>query len=111
MIKKKDYLLIAVVILVALVVLVITRMTAGSGTKVVISQNGEVYGTYDLNEDQVIVIDTSAGINKVQIENRIVCMIEADCPDQICVNTHPLSVKEPGIIVCLPHKLTVEIKE
>ncbi|MDD2971642.1 MAG: NusG domain II-containing protein [Lachnospiraceae bacterium] len=111
MTRRKDYLLIAVVILMALVVFVITRMTAGGGTKVVISQNGEVCGAYDLNEDQVIDIETSAGTNRVQIENQIVRMIAADCPDQICVNTHPLSVKEPGIIVCLPHKLTVEIKE
>lgn len=103
--------LIGIVLFVAFVSLLMMHFTAKGGSKVVISLDGEVYGTYDLNKDDVIYIETDDGTNTVKIDKGVVSMIEASCPDQICVNTYPISIDEPGIIVCLPHKISVEIKE
>ena len=36
-------------------------------------------------------------------------MTDADCPDRICVNHRPVS-QEGETIVCLPHKVVVEVK-
>ena len=38
-----------------------------------------------------------------------VSVTEADCPDKVCVNTGEIS-KSGDTIVCLPHKLVVEIE-
>ena len=36
-------------------------------------------------------------------------MIEADCPDQLCVHQKAIS-KDRETIVCLPNKVVVEVK-
>ena len=83
-----------------------------SGTQVLITLNGEEYGSYDLNEDQTIRIDLEDGeYNIIEIKDGTVDMIESTCPNQICVNTMPITKDQIGVIVCLPHDLTVEIKE
>ncbi len=82
----------------------------GSGTMVVITINGEQYGTYPLSENTVLDIKTTLGHNIVEVKDGQVRVTEADCPNQICVKTHPMSKELPYPIVCLPHKLTVEIR-
>lgn len=108
--KKKDVILIGVVLLIAVISLVVMKLVTTGGTKVVITQHGEVYGTYDLNKDKVIYIESEEGTNTVKIQDGSVQMIEASCPDQICVHSAPLRLDQPGVIVCLPHELIVEIK-
>lgn len=81
-----------------------------SGTKVVITVNGEQYGTYPLDENTVLDIKTNSGHNIVEVKDGQVRVTEADCPNQICVKTHPMSKDVPYPIVCLPHKLTVELR-
>lgn len=50
------------------------------------------------------------GYNIVRVNEDSVEMFEADCPDQICV--HDVPIKEVGdLIVCLPHRILIEIKE
>lgn len=54
------------------------------------------------------IIDTGHGINKVVIENEAITISEADCPDEICIQTG--FIGNPGqSITCLPHKLHIEI--
>jgi len=55
-----------------------------------------------------LVVDTGHGINKVVIENEMITITEADCPDGICTQTG--FIGKPGqSITCLPHKLHIEI--
>lgn len=61
-----------------------------------------------VSETQEFSIPTQDGYNIVRVEGEKVRIIEADCRDGICARATPIS--EPGeIIVCLPHKLVVEI--
>lgn len=47
--------------------------------------------------------------NIFEIRGEVVDMIEAECPDQLCVLHNPIS--KPGeTIVCLPNKVVLEIK-
>ena len=72
--------------------------------QVVIKVDGEVYGRYALDEDQVIEVQDGDFYNRVRIKDGKAYMEEADCPDGYC--------EEQGKInVCLPHKLVVEIEE
>ncbi|QIB26599.1 NusG domain II-containing protein [Caloranaerobacter azorensis] len=65
--------------------------------------------TFDKNMiGKTIDIRTQYGYNKIEIGDGKVRVIDADCPDKLDVKQGWIS--KPGeIIVCLPHKLTIEI--
>lgn len=82
--KKNDWLLAAGITGLALMILAFQILTGKTDhAQVVVSIDGNPYGTYDLNTDQTVNINES---NQIRIQDRTVRMIEADCPDQICVN-------------------------
>ena len=55
-------------------------------------------------------VETVYGRNVVRVEQGQIAVVEADCPDKICV--HQGFVGESGIpIVCLPHKLVIELED
>ena len=84
--KKRDFILIGVLLIIALAGLAVTRLLQHqSGASVTITVGGEVYGTYPLNQSREIEISDDKGYNKVVIENGSVHMEDADCPDQYCV--------------------------
>ena len=106
--KKNDWLLAAGITGLALMILSFQILTGKTDhAQVVVSIDGNPYGTYDLNTDQTVNINES---NQIRIQDRTVRMIEADCPDQICVQTGSIS-KEHEMIVCMPHKVIVEIRK
>ena len=68
---------------------------------------GTEYGSYALDKEQTIDLGTG---NHLEIRGGEIRMTEADCPDQICVQTGSIS-KEHEMIVCMPHKVIVEIRK
>ena len=82
---------------------------APRGGLVVIVHDGEGgKRTASLDTDNTLEFQTSLGRNVVTIANGTVRMTEADCPHGNCTQQQPIS--QPGQqIICLPHKLWVEI--
>lgn len=82
------------------------------GTQVVVILDGEQYASYDLHTDQTVVISPGDGSwhNTLKIENGKAAVVESDCDNQICVHTPPLCEDYVGTIVCLPHKLVLELQ-
>ena len=78
--------------------------------QVVIKVDGEVYGRYSLDEDQVVEIEEGDFYNRARIEDGKAYMEEADCPDGYCEEQGKIN-NRTQTIVCLPHKLVVEIEE
>ena len=78
--------------------------------RVVIEVDGEVYCEYDMDEVKgIIPISTpNGGENRVWVQDDLVFMDSANCPDQTCVKQ---GVIRDGTvpIVCLPHKVIVKI--
>ena len=109
MIKRNDIKLFAVIIVVAIIAIVAINLLKSEGSKVVVTIDGKVYKTLDLNTNQTFTIKQADGdYNFVKIENGSVSMTDANCPDKICV--HHSSIHYNGeTIVCLPHKVVVEI--
>ncbi len=108
--KKKDIILIGTILLIALIsYLVIHFRSNNTGNIVIVSVSGEIYGKYPLNENRIIDVNENKGYNRIVINDGKVYMEEADCPDKYCVSQGKIS-KTGEIIVCLPHKLSVEIK-
>lgn len=109
MIKKKDMILIAALLILALAGLLIVQiLQRQSGALVTVTIGGEVYGTYSLSESQTFEVDNESGYNRIVIKDGFVRMEEADCPDQYCVKHAEIHYNHETII-CLPHELVVEI--
>ena len=107
--KKKDLLIAAVVLLLAGALALVFHFTGGEpGGKVQVKVDGKVIGTYALVEEQTVPLDTKYGHNQLTIQKGQATMTESDCPDHYCEDQGPVS-KTGETIVCLPHKLVVEV--
>lgn len=92
------------------VFLLSSKSTAvGETATAVVTVNGKEYGRYPLDKDQSVRIDTDGGYNLLEIKDCKAIMAEADCPDGYCVSHGGIS-RKGEVIVCLPHKLSVEIE-
>ena len=107
--NKKDICLILVFLLIAGVIYLFTR-NGEAGNQVRITLDGKEYGTYSLAENQEVLVQTEYGCNIVQIQDGMVFMKDADCPDKYCIHQGKTNRSNKSI-VCLPHKLMVEVVE
>ena len=105
---KRDLILILVFCLLALIALLAIRSGRKEGTVVQIRIEGKVYGNYPLAKEQTVMISGEDFVSTLIIRDGKADMTEADCPDQICVNHRPVRFRGETI-VCLPHKLVVEV--
>ena len=109
--KKGDILLVCAVLILAAAGLIYMNLGGKkSGGTLTVTVAGEIYDTYDLAENQEISLDMDGGHNQFQIKDGVVSMMESDCPDQYCVKHAPID-KVNETIVCLPHKVVLEITE
>ncbi|MDO3411427.1 NusG domain II-containing protein [Saccharibacillus sp. CPCC 101409] len=114
--KKGDLILIGIVVIVALAFIVPRWFSDNSSEKnhnenriVYIEVDGKPYKELPLTEEeQLFTITTDKGFNQIKIHNNGVEMIDADCPDKLCLGFG--FVTRPGQqIVCLPHRVSVFI--
>lgn len=76
---------------------------------VLVLQDGKQVGAYPLKEDMLTIVtwgDTE--YNLLKISDGTVFVLEADCPDKLCVKQKAISQNGESII-CLPHKLVIRI--
>ena len=76
-----------------------------------ITRDGVLLEEIDLaqvEEPYSLTLEDGSGTNTVLVEPGRIRVSEADCPDQVCVNQGYISDGTVPI-VCLPHKLMVEI--
>ena len=76
-----------------------------------ISRDGVLLEEIDLSrvdEPYSLTLEDESGRNVLSVERGRVCVSEADCPDQVCVKQGWVS-SGAAPIVCLPHKLVVEL--
>ncbi len=108
--KKTDFILIAVVLLVAAGLYASGFLRPSEeGAKAVVLIDGKQYASYPLDEDGTYDIVINGHKNTLKIQDGYADMIAADCPDQICVNQRKIHFQNETI-VCLPNKLVVEIQ-
>ena len=78
-------------------------------TAVIQDADGNAF-TMPLSRDDVLTVASSAGTNVIEVQAGKVRVSEADCPNQDCVEQGWIS-KAGQQIVCLPHKLVVNITD
>jgi hypothetical protein len=115
MFKKWDIIIIIFLICLSLIPELIFGVVLGKNynrTYAEISVNGNIVKKILLSEhrgDEKIDIKTASGYNTLEIKDQSIKVIDADCRDKICEKSDFIS-ERGQIIVCLPHKLMVEIK-
>lgn len=106
-------------------VLILLGAAAAASAAAIVLRGGAVHGSAvarilqdgvlveEIPLDQVetgytFVVESGGGSNTIQVEKGRIRVCEADCPDQVCVKQGYISdAARP--IVCLPHKLVIEI--
>lgn len=93
-----------------LALLAVSFLLSGeTGAQIQVTIDGEIYGSYSLSENQEIpVIIDGETTNLIVIKDGKADMIEADCPDKLCVHQRSVS-KNNESIVCLPNRVVVQV--
>ena len=96
--RKKDFILIFVVSLI---------IAGAFGVNYFVNTKN-VDKTYDINDKEEIKIKSKEGYNIVKIHDKGVEIIEASCPDKVCIHQGFIT-KSSESIVCLPNKVHIKI--
>lgn len=111
--KRNDFFLIFIFLVIACSFLILQYLCARDGAKVVVMQDGEVLCEFMLTDvykgEGAFRIESKAGYNLLEINAGHASVIEADCPDGLCVKQKAIS-KHGESIICLPHKLVITIE-
>ena len=87
-------------------------LAGGEAVTASVYLDGELYGTYDLTAAVIpyeVRIESPYGYNIVRVSHGAVAVAEADCAGQDCV--HQGAIHDDLIpIVCLPHRLVIQIE-
>ena len=105
-----DIFLVVALLLFSLVIFVIFKVNLKDGNCIKVTIDNEVKYCYNFNEDIEVVINDGKNTNTLVIKDGKASISTANCPDKICVAHRAIS-KTGETIVCLPHKLVVEITE
>ena len=117
--KKRDVVIIAVFLAVAILGLAAVKIFAPTGniTYADIYVDDKLYEAVPLNEDAAITIDQGDGkVNYVQVKDGAIFMADSTCADHLCVTQGEMSPdnyeKRPMLnwIICLPNRVTVELR-
>lgn len=109
--KQRTTLFLALVLLTVLsaAFLVWQHLLSREGVKAVVQVGGQGKQELDLSKDQEFWVgDPEIGRNLIRVEDGTVMVVQADCPDKICVQTGPIS-QEGEVIACLPHGVIIYI--
>ncbi len=96
-------------ILMASAVLILFGLFKDNGKKAVVTVDEEIVLELFLSKDAEHKIETDNGFNIITVDNGGVFVSDADCKDSVCIKRGIINKKGESI-VCLPHKLIVEIK-
>lgn len=108
--KQRTTLILALLLLAVLTAaFFMQRRTDREGVKAVIQVGGQEKQELDLSKDREFWVgDPEVGRNLIRVEDGTVAVVQADCPNQICVHTGPIS-REGEVITCLPHGVMIYI--
>lgn len=102
----RDTLLIVALLLIGIVLLFVLRGRSSEGSYVLIMYQNDEKARFSLTSNGVY--DINDGKNKIEILDGKVRMIDADCPDELCIRQGWIEYDGQSII-CLPNKITVMV--
>lgn len=106
--KWGDIGLFGILFFLSLTLLLIWNYTSSEGEVIEVLVDGEQIEEYPLDKENTYDIQTKEGYNRILVKNRTVSVIEADCPEGLCIRQKSITGVGESII-CLPHKLVIQI--
>ena len=106
--KKLDYIIIGLFLLIAFILWGVSGFNLEGGNKVRITINGQLYGEYSLFDDSCIDIDEGNIHNRIIIKDGYVYMDESSCSNKICVKQGKINNSGESIC-CAPNGLIVSV--
>ena len=109
--KKKDIIIIALALLAALALYLVSQVTLGAeASVVVVTVDGEEVLRKPLAmENRYEIAQDDGSLNVIRVEDGAVFMEEANCRDGLCIRQGKMR-NGAKTIVCLPHKVVVQLK-
>lgn len=108
--KKRDIILISVILAVALIFLLVIKLTEKEGAVVIVTINGEKIAEYSLNKNGEYSLN--GGTHILKIQDGEAWMLYADCPtlgETKCTYQGKIS-KTNQAISCVPYALVVIVE-
>lgn len=107
--KKNDFYLIGGIALLIIFSFIMIEVFKSEGSIVLITVDGIEHKTFNLNEDITYTIHHyDGGWNTLEIRDGYVSMIEASCPDRLCVKHSKIHYHNESI-TCLPNRVNLRI--
>lgn len=109
--QQRNTLILALVLLAALgAAFLFQRLRfSDEGVKAVVKLGGQEDLELDLSHEREFWVgDDEIGHNLIRVKDGTVMVAQADCPDNVCVQTGPIR-QEGEVIACLPHGLIIYI--
>ena len=109
--KKNDVILIAIILGVVAIGVLLMNIFKTEGSFAVVKIDGVEMNKFSLSEDIEFIIETGENNeqkNTLVIKDGKAFVRDANCPDKICEGHQKISYKGETI-VCLPHKVVIEI--
>lgn len=104
--KKIDIIIIGSILVLASIVYAFITIFKEPGASVVVRINGEEVAQYSLLVDGEY--ELNGGTNILHIEDGKAWLVDATCPDKLCVNQGKID-SNGETITCLPNKLTITV--
>lgn len=107
---KNDILLILALLVLAGAAYGILRLTREPGNEAAVTVDGQLVLTVPLTREATVTVGENRGFrNVVEVSGGRVRVVDADCPDRLCVRQGWIRYSGESI-VCLPHKLVVTVR-
>ncbi len=107
--KKNDFFLIGGIVVLIAIILLVMQLGKSEGRNVLVIINGQENKTFNLNEDIIYKIQHDDGEwNTLEIKDGHVRMIDASCPDKVCVK-HKSMHYNGEKITCIPNKVILKV--
>ncbi len=109
--RWKKYIAVCIILILAVTsaIFLLSFSRASNQTIATVYLDGVPIYTVDLSQvtqTETFTVGTSGAQNTIQVSPEGIAIIQADCPDQVCVH-QGVRAHGPTPIVCLPHHLTV----
>ena len=106
---RNDVLLAAALLLLGGALALFLWLTRQTGGIVSVQMDGQVILELPLDEDTQIILGEGEHTNTLVIRGGKAQVVEASCPDKICVGQGAVQYAGESI-VCLPHRLVVTVQ-
>ncbi len=110
--QKKELILVLVILVIAAAGFFMNYMTHKKPAILAeVNVDGKVVATYDLSQNlETTIQGYNGGTNHLVIQDGVLWIDEATCPDQICIYQGKISMNGE-LVVCLPNRTIVSITE